>query len=75
MTKHPDVYLQEAFLVLGFADEEKMALYRATSAVMQFGNMRFKQRPRDEQAEADGTADAEKVKARYFNKDYKKHKF
>ena len=38
-----------------------MALYRATSAVMQFGNMKFKQRPRDEQAEADGTADAEKV--------------
>ena len=50
-----------------------MALYRATSAVMQFGNMRFKQRPRDEQAEADGTADAEKVNAWYFNKQYKRH--
>ncbi len=39
-----------------------MALYRCTSAVMQFGNMKFKQRPRDEQAEADGTAEAEKVR-------------
>ena len=52
-----------------------MALYRATSAVMQFGNMRFKQRPRDEQAEADGTADAEKVNAWYFNKQCKRHLF
>ena len=52
-----------------------MALYRATSAVMQFGNMRFKQRPRDEQAEADGTADAEKVNASYFCKQHKKHNF
>ncbi len=56
------MWLQEAFPVLGFTEEEKMALYRCTSAVMQFGNMKFKQRPRDEQAEADGTADAEKVK-------------
>ena len=38
-----------------------MSLYKATSAVMQFGDMRFKQRPREEQAEADGTAEAEKV--------------
>ena len=28
---------------------------------MQFGDMKFKQRPREEQAEADGTAEAEKV--------------
>ena len=52
-----------------------MALYRATSAVMQFGNMRFKQRPRDEQAEADRTADAEKVNGWYFLKPHKKYKF
>ena len=55
------LYLQEAFPVLGFTEEEKMSLYKATSSVMQFGNMKFKQRPRDEQAEADGTAEAEKV--------------
>ncbi len=53
--------LQEAFPILGFTQEEKMSLYKATSAVMQFGDMKFKQRPREEQAEADGTAEAEKV--------------
>ena len=59
-------YLQEAFAVLGFTNEEKMALYRCTSAVMQFGDMKFKQRPREEQAEADGTAEAEKVTNSHF---------
>ena len=58
--------LQEAFAVLGFTVEEKMALYRCTSAVMQFGDMKFKQRPREEQAEADGTAEAEKVTFQLF---------
>ena len=53
--------LQEAFAVLGFTDEEKITLYKCTSAVMQFGDMKFKQRPREEQAEADGTAEAERV--------------
>ena len=60
-TNISDVCIQEAFAVLGFTNEEKMALYRCTSAVMQFGDMKFKQRPREEQAEADGTAEAEKV--------------
>ena len=46
---------------MGFTDDEKMALYKCTSAVMQFGDMKFKQRPREEQAEADGTAEAERV--------------
>ena len=51
---------QEAFAVLGFTNEEKMSLYKCTAATMIFGDMKFKQRPRDEQAEADGTAEAEK---------------
>jgi myosin heavy chain 6/7 len=42
--------------VLGFADEEKKSLYKSTCAVLHFGEMKFKQRPREEQAEADGTA-------------------
>ena len=46
---------------MGFTQESKIALYKCTSAVMQFGDMKFKQRPREEQAEADGTAEAEKV--------------
>jgi len=42
--------------VLGFEVSEKMALYRCTAAVIHFGELKFKQRPREEQAEADGTA-------------------
>jgi len=53
--------VEDSFLVLGFEDTEKMALYRCTTAVLHFGEMKFKQRPREEQAEADGTQDAEKV--------------
>ena len=33
-----------------------MSLYKSTSAVMYFGEMKFKQRPREDQAESDGTA-------------------
>lgn len=47
---------QDGFDVLGFAEEEKMSLYKCTCAVLHFGEMKFKQRPREEQAEADGTA-------------------
>jgi myosin heavy chain 6/7 len=45
-----------AFDVLGFTLEEKQSLYKCTGAIMHFGEMKFKQRPREEQAEADGTA-------------------
>ncbi|BFZ17428.1 hypothetical protein BsWGS_20467 [Bradybaena similaris] len=51
----------EAFDVLGFTSDEKASLYRCTAAIIHFGEMKFKQRPREEQAEADGTAEAEKV--------------
>ncbi|GFN81923.1 myosin heavy chain [Plakobranchus ocellatus] len=51
----------EAFDVLGFTPEEKGSLYKCTAAIVHFGEMKFKQRPREEQAEADGTAEAEKV--------------
>ena len=47
--------------MLGFAEAEKFGMYKCTAAVMHFGEMKFKQRPREEQAEADGTAEAEKV--------------
>jgi len=53
--------VDKGFVVLGFSDEEKLSLYTTTSAVIQFGEMKFKQRPREEQAEADGTAEAERV--------------
>ncbi|XP_041362744.1 myosin heavy chain, striated muscle-like isoform X1 [Gigantopelta aegis] len=49
-----------AFDVLGFSTEEKGSIYKCTGAVIHFGEMKFKQRPREEQAEADGTSEAEK---------------
>lgn len=47
--------LQQAFDILGFTQEEKDNVYRITAAVMHMGRMQFKQRGREEQAEADGT--------------------
>uniref|UniRef100_A0A3B5LI22 Myosin motor domain-containing protein n=1 Tax=Xiphophorus couchianus TaxID=32473 RepID=A0A3B5LI22_9TELE len=51
----------DAFDVLGFTQEEKNSIYKMTGAIMHFGNMKFKQKQREEQAEADGTEDADKV--------------
>ncbi|XP_063312162.1 myosin-1B-like [Pelobates fuscus] len=51
----------EAIDILGFTQEEKMSLYKLTGAVMHYGNMKFKEKPREEQAEAEGTQDADKV--------------
>ena len=45
----------EAFHVLNFSDDEIKNVYRLVSGIMHMGNMKFKQRPREEQAEADGT--------------------
>ncbi|XP_060932766.1 myosin heavy chain, fast skeletal muscle-like isoform X1 [Limanda limanda] len=47
--------------ILGFTGEEKMAIYKMTGAVLHHGNMKFKQKQREEQAEPDGTEDADKV--------------
>jgi len=51
----------EAFDILGFTQDEKKSLYKCTASICHAGEMKFKQRPREEQAEADGTAEAEKV--------------
>ncbi|NXF41605.1 MYH6 protein, partial [Nyctibius bracteatus] len=50
-----------AFDVLGFTAEEKAGVYKLTGAIMHFGNMKFKQKQREEQAEPDGTEDADKA--------------
>eukprot|EP00064_Thunnus_orientalis_P018476 superscaffoldBa00004273_g18575 len=50
-----------AFDVLGFIQEEKNSVYKLTGAIMHYGNMKFKQKQREEQAEADGTEDADKA--------------
>ena len=47
--------------MLGFTPEEKEDVYRITASVMHFGELKFKQRPREEQAEADGTEEGERV--------------
>ncbi|XP_010829714.1 PREDICTED: myosin-7 [Bison bison bison] len=49
-----------AFDVLGFTTEEKNSMYKLTGAIMHFGNMKFKLKQREEQAEPDGTEEADK---------------
>ena len=49
--KKKNIYLQE----------EKLNLFKCTAAIMHWGNAKWKQRPREEQAEADGTEENEKV--------------
>ncbi|XP_062706929.1 myosin heavy chain, muscle isoform X20 [Aedes albopictus] len=52
---------EEAFNVLGFTQEEKDNIYRITAAVMHMGGMKFKQKGREEQAEADGMEEGDRV--------------
>uniref|UniRef100_A0A4W6DH55 Myosin, heavy chain b n=1 Tax=Lates calcarifer TaxID=8187 RepID=A0A4W6DH55_LATCA len=47
--------------ILGFNSEEKASMYKLTGAVMHHGNMKFKQKQREEQAEPDGTEVADKI--------------
>uniref|UniRef100_A0A672P7E7 Myosin motor domain-containing protein n=1 Tax=Sinocyclocheilus grahami TaxID=75366 RepID=A0A672P7E7_SINGR len=47
--------------ILGFTAEEKIGIYKLTGAAMHHGNMKFKQKQREEQAESDGTEVADKI--------------
>ncbi|GCC28042.1 hypothetical protein chiPu_0006468 [Chiloscyllium punctatum] len=51
----------EAIDILGFTSEEKTGIYKLTGAVMHYGNLKFKQKQREEQAEPDGTEVADKA--------------
>uniref|UniRef100_A0A6Q2XGW4 Myosin motor domain-containing protein n=1 Tax=Esox lucius TaxID=8010 RepID=A0A6Q2XGW4_ESOLU len=51
----------DAITILGFTNEEKMSIYKLTGAVLHHGNMHFKQKQREEQAEPDGTEVADKI--------------
>ncbi|CAD7085898.1 unnamed protein product [Hermetia illucens] len=62
------VLTDQAFDILGFSAEEKQNVYKITAAVMHMGGMKFKQRGREEQAEADGTEEGERV-AKLFSTD------
>ncbi|XP_024915593.1 myosin, heavy chain 7B, cardiac muscle, beta a isoform X3 [Cynoglossus semilaevis] len=47
--------------ILGFLPDEKYGCYKIVGAIMHFGNMKFKQKQREEQAETDGTESADKA--------------
>ncbi|VFV29733.1 low quality protein: myosin-15-like, partial [Lynx pardinus] len=47
--------------ILGFLPDEKYGSYKLIGAILHFGNMKFKQKPREEQVEADGTENADKA--------------
>ena len=69
----------DSFDVLGFSKDEKDAIYKITAGLMHSGNMEFKQKPREEQAENGnaelsdkagymlGISGAEYAKARFQN--------
>jgi myosin heavy chain 6/7 len=50
---------QEAFEIMGFEDNEIQDLYKNVAGIMHMGEMKFKQRPREEQAEVDTDTDAQ----------------
>ena len=41
----------DAIKVLGFTQAEHESMFKITAAILNFCNMKFKQKPRDEQAE------------------------
>ncbi|CDR00649.1 unnamed protein product, partial [Oncorhynchus mykiss] len=45
----------DAITILGFSNDEKNSIYKLTGAVLHHGNLKFKQKQREEQAEPDGT--------------------
>ncbi|NXT41940.1 MYH13 protein, partial [Pelecanoides urinatrix] len=47
--------------ILGFSPDEKVGMYKLTGAIMHYGNMKFKQKQREEQAEPDSTEVADKA--------------
>ncbi|XP_076159121.1 myosin heavy chain, fast skeletal muscle-like [Alosa pseudoharengus] len=51
----------DAIDILGFTPDEKVTIYKLTGAVLHHGNMKFKQKQREEQAEPDGNEDADKI--------------
>ena len=54
-------YTDSAFDILGFTNEEKWNCFKLTACVMTMGEIKFKQKGRDEQCEPDGFEAATKV--------------
>merc|ERR1711962_850536 len=51
----------DAIKTLGFTPDEHTQMFKITAAILNFSNCKFKQKPRDEQAEVADTADGERV--------------
>merc|ERR1711976_443905 len=54
-------YTDSAFDIIGFSHEEKWDCYKLTAAVMACGEVKFKQKGRDDQAEPDEMAFPQKI--------------
>ena len=54
-------FTDSAFDILGFSQDDKWNCYKLTAAVMTMGEMKFKQKGRDEQCEPDAPEIAAKV--------------
>ncbi|XP_055449149.1 myosin-15 [Psammomys obesus] len=52
---------EKAIDTLGFLPDERFGCYKLVGAIMHFGNLKFRQNPREEQLEADGTENADKA--------------
>ncbi|VDK26823.1 unnamed protein product, partial [Anisakis simplex] len=63
--KEEHMLTDQAFDILHFSPQEKLDCYKLVAAIMHMGNMKFKQRPREEQAEPDGTDAAERAAKMY----------
>jgi myosin heavy subunit len=50
---------KKAFDILMFTHQQQMDLFKITSAIANWGNTQWKQRPREEQAEPESTEDLE----------------
>jgi len=55
----------EAIKVLGFSEEEHESMFKITAAILNMSNMKFKQKPRDEQAEVTDPSDGERASYLY----------
>jgi len=51
----------DAIKILGFTPDEHKSMFSITTAILNFSNCKFKEKPRDEQAEVADTADGERV--------------
>lgn len=56
-----------SFKVLGFSEDETKSVLNITAGILNFSNMKFKQKPRDEQAEVEDPAGTEMSFFDYLN--------